>query len=88
MNDRNLPKPRFECDQIVRTPIAVCESQQARIVGREWGPDNVQLRIKGARDGWVYTLVEASLRYTLGRDFLATEAELVAWQKSSKRNEP
>lgn len=76
------PQPKFPCTSdgqpmVVRVPRAVCESMQAVIVGREWAPDNNQLRKKAA--GWMYRLVEANKDRLLGNDFFATEEELVEW---------
>lgn len=47
----------FKVGQVVATPIAVCESQKAKIVGVEWGPENSHLKDVD-RSGWVYWLVE------------------------------
>lgn len=65
---------RFDCWQVVPVPAEVNESRKAKIVGMEWGPDNLFLR--GCRaDGWVYWV-----RFVDGgKWFLVSEAELEAW---------
>lgn len=74
------PAPRFRCtaegggDVIVKVPAKVCESGQAIIAGREWGPDS-----RGKGTGWVYLLQER--RFT--PVFVATEEELIQWTRSA-----
>jgi hypothetical protein len=65
-------------DVVIRVPVNVCEFGQARIVGREWGPDNNKIRGKG----WAYWLVDSRAATSLGRSFLASEEEVGEWQRS------
>jgi hypothetical protein len=64
-------------DVVIRVPVTVCESGQARIVGREWGADNAKIRGKG----WAYWLVDSRAATSLGRSFLASEEEIAGWQR-------
>jgi hypothetical protein len=53
------PKRQFEIGQVVTTPVSVCESQKAKIVGVEWGPQHG--KAKADCSGWLYWLVEMVL---------------------------
>lgn len=53
------PFKQFEIGQVVAVPVAVCESQKARIVGVEWGPQNG--KPKTDCSGWLYWLVEVTV---------------------------
>jgi hypothetical protein len=64
-------------DVLVCVPQAVCEFGQARIIAREWGPDNNRIRGKG----WAYWLVDSRATSGLGRSFVASEEEVTRWQR-------
>lgn len=78
--------PLFACTEggqpvVVRVDPKVVTSGQAKIVGREWGPDSYRRKCRG----WCYTLLALNaVGSGLGQDFYASEEELVAWQRSAK----
>lgn len=71
---------------MIRTPVEVCEAGVAKVVGREWGPDNRFL----AAGSWVYVIrfyvkdprPGVTHSWPTNRTFLATEEELVKWQQT------
>lgn len=69
------PRQHFDINEVVRVPVTVCESKQARVVGSEWGPSMLR---KGG-PGWVYLLVEVAMPYG-ATAWQATEDEIAGWQ--------
>ena len=66
------------CDVLVKVPVAICDAGHASIVGREWGPDNRQLR-KCDCTGWIYWLDDPAVGSSVR--FSVSEAELLTWQR-------
>lgn len=78
------PRPKFTVNEIIRVDEKICESGRARIAGREFGPDNKNL--KAWHKGWCYTLKEIKRdgeerTYSAFEQngFFASEEELIGW---------
>lgn len=72
-NPSNHSPPKFIVQQIIKVSKEVHPSLKARVVGMEWGPDNVRDKISGP--SWTYLITfegqEGYERYT--------QEELAAW---------
>lgn len=60
----------FAINRTITVPSSIADSGTARIVGKEWGPDNNRKR----SDGWLYHLSLGN-----GPAWLASEEEILQW---------
>ena len=65
---------RFDVGQTVKLPKEVCEKEEGKVVGYEYGPDNDRLKVD--KKGWVYYI-----RFQPSDPaFIVSEEELLSWQ--------
>lgn len=71
--------PKFVLEQTVKVPKEVHSSCRAKVVGQEWSDDNQKSKKKS--NTWLYQLKFDSPPETEGHWFVATEEELMEWNK-------